>query len=746
VLIQKLEIPVKGMHCANCAGKISRILNSCDGVKESVVNYSSENAIVTFDPTVVSLQKICRIINECGYYVPLRTIKDAGFEFRGETDAETKENADKWQLTERRWMAARIIVAFVFSIFLMIFMNIPVIGIHHNMLFQLLLSLPAFVFVSWPIFKTGFRDLLSRSLTMDVMYCLGIGTAFTASLMGMFNIVLTSEFIMFDTSIMLAGFLTLGRYLESRAKGRTSESIKKLIEQQPDTACVVRNGTESVISVDDVRTGDFVIVKPGERIAVDGEVIKGESSADESMISGESMPVVKSPGCMVKGGTINQSGVLTFIATRVGKDTMLSQIVNLVRSAQSSRPPVQKIADLAVAWFIPVILCIAVLTFVIWYYAAGATLFFSLTTMIAVLVIACPCALGLASPTAVIVGIGRGAELGILIKNGDVLEEISRVDTVVFDKTGTLTKGKPEVVEILAVNGSEEELLTLAVSLEKNANHPLADAIVRMADARKIQSIDVTDFKSDSGLGVQARLDNCIIMAGSMAYLEKNSTDCSAVGATVNSWYQSGRSVVAVAKNGIIHGIMAIADRIHEHAAGAVRQLNKMGMDTVILSGDNERAVSAVGLQIGIRKVIAGVLPESKYDEIKKLQQTGKKVAFVGDGINDAIALSQADVGIAIGNGSDIAIESGNIVLVKSDPLDCVAAIILGKKVFTRIKQNLFWAFAYNILLIPLAAGALYPFYGITFKPEFAAFAMALSSVTVVIMSLMLKGFRPQTE
>lgn len=731
VVDHKVSIAIGGMHCASCAAKLRDAFLKIDWVIDANVNPSTETGLITVLPGSLDMHQ-------------LRTaVEQAGFEYRGSIEEQGADEVEKANKNEQNQRLYRIIVAFVISIPLMVLMYLPNSPIHHYPLYQLIIAVPVFFFVSWPIFKAGIKDLRARSLSMDVMYCMGIGTAFIASLLATFNILLSHQFIMYDTAIMLAGFLSLGRFLEARARGRTSESVKKLIGLQPRTALVIRDNQEMEVNIEDVIVNDTVFVKPGDKIPVDGVVIEGESTVDESMITGESVPVNKKKGASLIGGTINRNGVLTFTATKIGKDTVLSQIVKLVQEAQGSRPPIQRIADKAVLWFIPVVLSIAVAAFLVWYFIVGSTLLFSLTTLIAVLVIACPCALGLASPTAVTVGIGRGAELGILIKNGEALEKISTVTTVVFDKTGTLTKGTPSVTDIAVFNGTEDELLAIAGSVEKNTNHPLADAIVRKGKEKNLVLSSVQEFDTIEGRGVKAVVDGSEILVGSVLLLEENKIHVTHAVEYVNSWQSNGKSVVLVARDGLLCGAMAIMDPIRGNSKSAVQQLKKMGIEVVMISGDNKKTAGVIASQLGIDHVLAEVLPGEKAAEIVKMQKGNKNVIFIGDGINDAPALAQADVGIAIGSGSDIALESGDIVLVKSDPLDSVAAIQLGKKLYSRIKLNLFWAFAYNTALIPLAAGVFYPLWGITFKPEFAGFAMALSSVTVVSLSLMLKGFTP---
>jgi Cu+-exporting ATPase len=576
---------------------------------------------------------------------------------------------------------------------------------------------------------------------------MGIGVAYVSSILGTFRIVLTPDFLFYGTAVMLASFLTLGRYLEAGAKGRTSEAIKKLIGLQPKEATVVKDGRETEVPIIDVQVGDIVLVRPGEKIPVDGVVIEGQSYVDESMITGEPLPVLKEEGQGVVGGTLNGNGMIKFRATKVGRDTVLSQIISLVEQAQGSRPPIQRIADRAVSYFIPTILTIAALSFAYWYFIAGNTLLFSLTALISVLVVACPCALGLATPTAVTVGIGRGAQLNILIKSGEALEAIEKINTVAFDKTGTLTVGRPEVTDMVAFGADQTELLRLSASAEAGSEHPLAKAVVRKAESMGIGLEEAEQFEASPGKGVTAIVKGHEVVAGNRMIFQERGIELSEDAlSSLRGFEEEGRTAILIAKEGKIIGILAIADRLKDNAAQAVAELKRMNLRVVMITGDNARSAAAAAGQLGIDEVSAEVLPEDKSNEVARLQESGNVVAFVGDGINDAPALAKADVGIAIGSGTDVAIETGEIVLIKDDLMDAVAAIQLGRKVITRIKQNIFWAFAYNGALVPVAAGVLYPFFGITFRPELAGLAMALSSVTVVSLSLMLKGYIPPAK
>jgi Cu+-exporting ATPase len=551
--------------------------------------------------------------------------------------------------------------------------------------------------------------------------------------------------LFYETAILLSTFLTIGRYLEAKAKGKTSAAIKNLMALQPKTATVIRDNNDEVrIPIEDVRINDLVLVRPGEKVPVDGQVVDGESYVDESMITGEPMPALKKKGNGVVGGTLNKNGVIKFEATKIGRDTVLSQIIKLVREAQGSRLPIQRIADKAVSYFIPAVLTAAILCLVVWFLIVGSSLLFALTCMISVLVIACPCALGLAAPTAVTVGIGRGAELGILIKNGQALEIADKLTTVVFDKTGTLTKGKPDVTDIIGIGVDDRTLLQLAASVEKNSQHPLAEAIVKRAQQEGVMVMQTKGFDTFAGKGVAAIAEGAEVLIGNrLLFAEKGISYSREVEEKLLRLENEGKTTVLIARNLQVCGIIAVADTLKETAKDAVKKLKNMHLNVVMITGDSTRNANAIAREVAIENVLAQVLPQDKSDEVKKLQRQGQIVAFVGDGINDAPALAQADVGIALGGGTDVAIESAEIVLIKDDVLDVVAAVQLSRKVMSRIKQNLFWAFAYNTALIPVAAGILYPFFGVTLKPELAGLAMAMSSVTIVTLSLMLKKYMP---
>lgn len=735
VVNEQTALSIGGMTCATCVTTVENALKKLNGTIDVSVNLGAEKAYVTYNPSATTLADMKKAVESAGYQY---------LGARGELDVDAEKIARKKELQKKK---TRFIIGFAIGIPLMLMMYLPVEQPPFMPYLLLIITAPVFVYVSTPIFLAAYRALRHRNLTMDVMYAMGIGVAFGASLLGTFQIILTRDFLFYEASLMLASFLTFGRFLEARAKGKTSAAIQKLMGLQPATALVRRNGTEHEISIEDVQINDIAIVKPGQRIPVDGDVVEGSSFVDESMISGEPIPVFKKIGDHVIGGTINKNSVLQINAMKIGKDTILAQIVQLVEQAQGSKPPVQRIADRVVSYFIPVVLTIATLSFVIWYFILGYPLLFALTRLISVLVIACPCALGLATPTAVTVGIGRGAELGILIKNGDALELSERLTTIVFDKTGTLTKGTPEVTSIIATTVNEKELLHIAASVEQNSQHPFAEAIVKKAVAMDITPTRVEAFDTIEGKGVTARLNGEEIFIGNKDFIREN-------GIAVSNEYENrivgleknGMSATLVAHNREICGIIAIADTVKDDAAQTIDELKNLRVKAVMLTGDNETTARAIAKKIGITDVHAHVLPSDKAAEVKRLQSTGDTVAFVGDGINDAPALAQADIGIAVSSGTDIAIESGDIILMRNAMVDVAAAVQLGRKVMSRIKQNLFWAFAYNTALIPVAAGVLYPLFRIAFRPEWAGFAMAMSSVTVVTLSLMLKNYVPPVQ
>ena len=752
----EMTLRIQGMHCASCTMNVENFLIRLDGIFDVKADLTSQSAKIRYDSSKVTLDEIEEVITSLGFEL-------LGVEGQTEIDEEAIYQQD---LREKR---NRIIVGLFFSVILMILMFSgwdPLMGIVHSFnqstglnissmgLLSLIVSIAPFLYVSLPILKAGINGLMHKNLNMDVMYSMGILVAYISSILGTFAIVLDHSFMFYDSAVMLPSFLMIGRYLEARAKKRTSDSIRELIGLQPTVATAVEvdeSGeiiSQKEVSIADIVVDDLLLVKPGEKIPVDGDVVGGESYVDESMINGEPIPKVKKDGEEVFAGTINQDGVLYIKAKKIGKETVLSNIIRLVEKAQSSRPPVQKFANTIVSYFIPVILTIAIVVFLIWYLVLGESLLFSLTCLISILVVACPCALGLATPTAVTVGVGRAAEYGILIKNGDTLENAGQIDVAAFDKTGTITEGKPEVDDVIAYGISDEDLIMLAASVEQNSNHPIAKAIVNKAKELDIELDQTSGFENVTGKGLRAELNSSEVLAGNLALMEAYGVD---VSNDLMSKYRelesSSKTIIFLAQDKSVKGILSLSDKVKANSKRTIEELHKMGVETYMLTGDNEATALTVAKDVGIDNVKAGILPENKLNIVKEIQSSNtKKVLFVGDGINDAPALTQADIGVAMGNGTDIAMESGDIVVMEGDLENVVAAVQFSKKVMRRIKENIFWAFAYNTILIPIAAGVLYPTFGITFEPALAGLAMALSSVTVISLSLMLKRYVPEIK
>lgn len=718
---KSVTILVSGMSCAMCVKVVEKSLRRIAGVTDVAVNLATEKAMVSYDGAEITTETL------------KKTVEDAGYTFIGIEDEKKKSNANGTDAetlkdSAQKLRLLRVGIGFVVSAVIMALQHLEANG------FALLdISLPVFIFLAWPIFSGAYRALRNMSLNMDVMYALGTGTAFGSSLLASFG-VLPSGFYFYDTALMLASFLMLGKFLENMAKSRTGKAIEKLLKLRPDRAVVIRNNAEITVRSEEVAVGDIVKVRTGERVPADGVATGEETLLDESMLTGEPLPVLKKAGDKVTGGTLCKSGILIFRATAVGAETTLAGIIRLVEKAQSSKAPVQRIADRVVSRFIPVILALAALTFTVWFFAAGQTALFSLTCMIAVLVVACPCALGLATPTAVAVGLGRGAELGILIKNAEVIETLEKADIAVFDKTGTLTEGKPEVTEIHAEGIDEKELIRLTASLEKNAVHPLAGAILEKAKQMGATPLPVVNFRLSEGLGLEGAVESRNIIAGSRRFLEERGVKLSE---TVD-----GSLFIAI--DGLFAGSITVRDTLKFGSLAAITQLKKMGVTPMVFSGDGEKNTSEIAAKAGIASAKGEMMPAAKLEGIQELQKAGHTVVFIGDGINDAPALSQADAGIALGTGTDIAAESGDAVIMSGDLPDAVAAFKLARAVMARIRLNLFWAFAYNMVLVPLAAGLLYPLFGILFRPELAGLAMALSSVTVIMLSLDLRRFSPR--
>ncbi|MBS3109551.1 copper-translocating P-type ATPase [Candidatus Woesearchaeota archaeon] len=737
------RLDVEGMMSQHCALIVESSVKKLEGIKDIKTNFAAERAEIKFDPGIVGVQEIIKAIDNSGYKATLADADESGLHADHEKAMRDKEISK---------LKARFIVSLVFGLPLLYLAmaemtGLPVPGWDMKMMafVQLGFATPIIFYSGISIFTSGVKAMLNLNPNMDSTIALGTGTAYIYSLLVTFFI---EGQLYYEIAGVLIVFILLGRLLEAKAKGKTSEAIKKLIGLQPRTALVERDGKEIEVKFEEVAAGDIVIVKPGQKIPVDGMVLSGASAVDESMITGESIPVEKSEGDNVIGATINKTGTFKFRATKIGKDTVLAQIIKLVEEAQGSKAPIQALADKISYYFVPTVGAIAIIAFLLWYFAFGMGFLFSFGTFVTVLIIACPCALGLATPTAVIAATGKGAENGILIKDAESLQKLSDIDAVVFDKTGTLTKGQPSVTDILTFGKyNADQLLNLAAIAEKRSEHALGDAIVKHAEAKDVVPYAPDSFKSITGKGVEASFKGKKILVGNRKLLIEHKIlsgkeDMDGVTESFEKLQDEGKTVVFVAVNRKIEGIIAIADTLKESSKKAVEELLSMGKEVVMITGDNRKTAEAIAKQLGISKSLAEVLPGEKSEEIKKMQASGKKVAFVGDGINDAPALTQADVGIAVGAGTDIAIEAGNVVLMKSDIMDVAKAMKLSSYAMKKIKQNLFWAFFYNIVGIPIAAGVLYPFTGFLLNPIIAGAAMAFSSVSVVGNSLLMKKYK----
>ncbi len=737
VIHDQLSLQIGGMTCINCAKSIEKVLRSKEGIYEATVNFAAEKVNVEYNSEQISVAGIKKVIQDVGYEViePKQGISE---------DAESL--ARKRHIRQIKMLLAASIAL---TIPIMILMWFPPLPMEQNNFVMFLLATPVQFIVGWTFYVGAYRGLKNKTANMDTLIVMGTSAAWIYSTAVTFMpSVFMNAMVFFDTSAMIMTFILTGKLLDAIAKGRTSEAIRKIMGLRAKVARVIRNNEEMEIPVEDVRVGDIVIVRPAEKIPVDGVVIDGYSAVDEKVITGESIPVEKQKGDQVVGATINKTGMLKFEATKVGKDTFLAQITKMVEDATSSKAPIQRLADIAAGYFVPTIILIATVSTLLWYFILDADLIFSLKVFIAVLVVACPCALGLATPTAIMVGVGKGAENGILIKSGEALETINKLKTVVFDKTGTLTKGEPEVTDILTTQKSKpvsaEQLLKFAAVAEKNSEHPLGEAIVRKALEKGIKIDDPEFFNAIPGQGVEVKNEENTILLGNRRLMENSHIEISEFEEKMTKFEEEGKTAILIAVNGKIAGLIAVADTLKEHSKKAVASLKQMGLEVIMLSGDNEKTAKAIANQAGIDHVLAEVLPSEKAKQIKLLQTQGKVVAMVGDGINDAPALAQADVGIAVGSGTDVAVETGDIVLIRNDLRDVAIAFQLGNATMRKVKQNLFWAFFYNVALVPLAAGAFYPILGVLFDPVYAAIAMATSSVTVVTNASLLKRFRPK--
>ncbi|MBI4451311.1 heavy metal translocating P-type ATPase [Candidatus Woesearchaeota archaeon] len=794
----KCSLRITGMHCASCAAKIEKTLAKLPGVKEVSVNFATEQALVECDPEKTSTQDLQKAVEKLGYGVipeqaagearltiigmdnphcvstvstaleslpgitskelsvnekgiikfnPAkstledikRVIRQAGYQPLEESALDREEEVRNAEIKHLRLL-----------FFIGLVLSAPIVVLSFPEWFSirlpgqgwilLALATPVQALLGWRFYRGSWVALKSASATMDTLIAIGTTAAFVYSVLAAASPKVFGTAMYFDTSSVILTFIVLGKWLEALVKGKASQAIRKLVGLQPKTATVLRGRKEVEVQIEDLQQGDIIVVKPGQKIPVDGVLVEGDSSVDESAITGESIPIEKKKGSVVIGGTLNKTGSFTFKATKVGKDTTLNQIIRLVEDAQGSKAPIQRLADQISGIFVPIVIALAVVAFLWWWllFPQASPFVFSLSVFIAVLIIACPCALGLATPTAIIVGTGKAAEHGILIKHAEALETAHKMTTIVFDKTGTLTKGKPKVTDVISFSGTDAQVLTIAAAVEKPSEHPLAEAIVQGAVEKKLKIPKVSGFRAIPGKGVRAKLAGKTVMLGTRGLLKTVTKDAEQ---RLQEFENQGKTAVLLSVGGQLKGIVAVADTLKEGSAEAVAQLQKIGKTVVMLTGDNERTAKAIAAQVGIKQVLAGVLPGDKAAAIKKLQQNAV-VGMVGDGINDAPALAQADIGIAIGAGTDVALETGSIVLMKSDVRDIVTAIDLSEYTLRKIKQNLFWAFAYNTVGIPIAAGVLFPF-GILLNPMIAAAAMAFSSVSVVTNALTMRLYKP---
>lgn len=751
----KIQLSLSGMHCTSCALIIEKTLKKVPGVTDANVNFSAEKALITYDESSVKKEKLIDVVKQTGYSASVIDEKNQQFEMHK-------------RKKEISLLFTKFLLSFILSIPMIYFMLfdffswipgrvflLPLAGI-----ISLILTTPVQFIIGNGFYKGAWAAFRMKTFNMDSLIAIGTSVAFFYSVINYIVYYLhTKSFIgiggekipelYFETAAFLITFVILGKWLEAQAKGKTSDAIKKLMGLQAKTARVFRQGQDKSfsfvdIAIDQVVQNDIIMVRPGERIPVDGIIVHGSSAVDESMITGESIPVEKQIKDMVVGGTMNKTGSFEFKATRVGSETTLSRIIRLVEEAQGSKAPIQDFADKISAYFVPAVIAIAILTFVIWYLVIGVNLSFSLMAFTAVIVIACPCALGLATPTAIMVGTGRGAEYGMLIKGGEPLESACKINTIVFDKTGTLTKGEPEVVDVISLNQlDKDDVLNIAASLEKQSEHPLAEAIYQYADKAGLTLSSVKSFKAIPGLGVQGNINNATYYFGNRKLIKDIiKLPIEKLDGKMVRLEEQGKTVMVLANKSDILGLISVADTVKETSKEAVEKLKKLGIDVYMITGDNKQTAKAIAQQMGITNVLAEVLPGDKANHVKKLQDDGKKVAMVGDGINDAPALAQSDLGIAMGSGTDVAMEAGGIVIIKNDLRDVVNAIDLSKTTMNKIKQNMFFALFYNVMGIPVAA-RLFAGLGIVLKPELAGLAMALSSISVVTNSLLLRGYKP---
>jgi Cu+-exporting ATPase len=772
---ETIRIPVSGMTCAACSARVQRTLQKQPGVDDAAVNLMMKSATVTFDPATVSPERLVEAIRDTGYGAELASPDQSAFE---EQEARDRATAAEFRALRRKAIASAVVGAIAMMV------SMPLMSAHAGhggpvgdpfMRWAMTTLDPAIravapwlyaippAAIAWLMLAatTGVMAWAGRhfytrawaafrhhSADMNTLVAVGTGAAFVYSVLatvapGFFLSRGIAPDVYYEAVIIIIALILTGNTFEARAKRNTSAALRALVHLQPKTARVIRFDQEVDVPVDSVESGEILLVRPGERIPVDGEVVSGESAVDESMLTGESLPVAKRAGARVIGGTVNRTGAFRYRATTLGSDSVLARIVRLMRDAQGSRAPIQRLADRISGIFVPVVISLAIGTFVVWFVASDvAPAVRDFAAAVAVLIIACPCAMGLAVPTAVMVATGKGAELGVLIKGGEALQRAGDVDTVVLDKTGTVTEGKPDVLAVEAPDADADEVLALAAAVERLSEHPLADAVVRAARGRGLAVGEATGFASVTGRGVRAEVGGRSVAVGSAALLREAGIDSASLEPIAARQAELGRTPVLVAVDGCAAGVLAIADPVRESSRDAVARMRRIGLDVVMLTGDNERTARAVAREAGIARVVAGVLPDGKVDEVKRLQGAGRVVAMVGDGINDAPALAQADIGMAVGTGTDIAADAGDVVLMRGDLHGAAQAIVLSRRTMRTMKQNLFWAFVYNVIGIPIAAGVLYPAFGLLLSPILASAAMAFSSVSVVTNSLRLRRAR----
>lgn len=751
----KLVLKVKGMHCASCSVLIDKLLGKQAGVISIKTNYGAEKTAIEFDETKITLEKVDELLHKLGYDLIRPEEAAAG------PEAEERTEARKIKEARKRVIASFVLATPIIVYYMLIHMfNLKHVhstyGIDLNYLYWIL-STPIQFVIAWPFYRNAFTAVRVGSANMDVLVVLGTSAAYFYSMIGFLFFNLDHPF--WESSAALLSFILLGRYFEMVSRGRASAAIKELLKLEAKEAHVMRDGKEVTIAIDQIKSGDVVVVRPGEKIAVDGIILEGKSHIDEKVVTGESFPVGKEVGDEVIGATVNQEGLFKFKATKVGKDTLLYQIIQMVEEAQATRAPIQNLVDKISESFVPAVVVLSIITFGVWFFVFAFPFRAALLRTIAVLVISCPCAMGLATPTALIVGIGRAAKFGIILKGGEALEKAYKITAIAFDKTGTLTIGKPVVTDFQPLGGfSEQEALTIVAAVEMGSEHPLSRAIIEKGKASGATLPEVTDFKAVPGLGVTGKVSGKEVLVGNAAYMASLSISIEEFAATVEKLQNEAKTVVYAAIDKKPAAIIAMADTLKPYAKEAIQALKKMNKEIIMITGDNPKTAAAIARDIGIDRVMAQVLPHQKAEVIKHLQKEGKSVAMVGDGINDSPALAQADVGIAVGSGTDVAVQTGQVILVKDDLRDVVTAIQLSKKTIRKVWQNLFWAFIYNVLAIPVAAGVIYPSYvfihpifaylpsGFTLRPEIAGFAMAFSSVSVVANSLFLRRYVPPME